>query len=90
MLGATRTCCLILKTLLIAGLVVWAASAPLVWVMRDGLGPNAVDSVGTQAAMKFAVGWGIAALALAMPLVGLVVFGRLLEAEERAREMEED
>jgi hypothetical protein len=90
MVGVTRTCCVILKSLLVAGLVAWTASAPLVWVVRDGLGPKSADSVGTQAAYKFAVGWGVPAFAVAMPLLGLVVFERLLKSEDRARESGED
>jgi hypothetical protein len=82
MLGVTRTCCMILKTLLIGGLAAWVLAAPLVWILRDGLGPKAVDSVGAQAVYRFAVGWGVPAFALAMPLAGLLIFEWLVTRRE--------
>ena len=58
----------ILTTIVLASLVTWAMCAPLVWTVRDGLGPDSVDTVGTHAVFKFLGMWGIPALARAVPL----------------------
>jgi hypothetical protein len=71
--GAARDCCLAGRMILTGALVAWAAAAPLVWILRDGLGPDAVDSDGVRAAFKLLVGWGVPALALAVPLAVLSV-----------------
>jgi hypothetical protein len=34
-------------------LLFWVLIAPLCWVVRDGLGPNAVDSHGLHAVTRF-------------------------------------
>jgi hypothetical protein len=54
--------------LLQALLLTWIACAPIVWIVRDGLGPDSVDSGWAMSAYKFAVMWGTPALVLAVPL----------------------
>lgn len=73
-----RVGCWIIKVVLLALLVNWIAAAPLVWILRDGLAPGMVESVGMQAVGKFLGGWGVPALMLATPLVGLLMLERLL------------
>lgn len=68
----------IIKVVLLALLVNWVAAAPLVWILRDGLAPGMVESVGMQAVWKFLVGWGVPALMLAAPLAGLAMLERRL------------
>jgi len=58
-------------------LIAWVAVAPLFWILRDGLGPDAVDSEGATALGKFLFGWGVPALVLAGFLVLSVVAERL-------------
>jgi hypothetical protein len=83
--SVARICVQLLITLLQAGLFVWAACAPLVWILRDGLGPDSHDSGWGLAALKFTVGWGVPALVLALPLLGLVLIERRLAAVARPR-----
>jgi hypothetical protein len=73
-----RACCLIGEVVLAAALVTWVLAAPLVWILRDGLKPGMVESTGLRAAFKFLVGWGVPALLIALPLVGLFVLERRL------------
>jgi hypothetical protein len=71
--------------------LVWvAAVGPLCWLLRDGLGPGAVDSHGAEAVGRFLLtfGWGPTALALAAAC--LLVRGRragrgATDAEPRSR-----
>ena len=63
--------------------LIWAACAPLVWILRDGLGPDSHDSGWALSVFKFAVAWGVPALALAVPLCGLVLVDRWLVAGNR-------
>jgi hypothetical protein len=67
----SRVCCLIGKEVLLAVLVNWVAAAPLVWILRDGLGPDMIETTGMKAAFKFLVEWGVPALIITAPLVGL-------------------
>jgi len=39
---ALTVCRRIMMGLLIAALLTWVAAAPLVWILRDGLGPDMV------------------------------------------------
>ena len=81
-----RVCCLIGKIILLALLVCWAAAAPLVWILREGLGPGMVESVGMQAAYKFLVGWGLPALVLVVPLIWLGIIERWCQPADVAHE----
>src|SRR5262245_65904415 len=63
-----RVCCIALKVVLSAALAAWVTAAPLVWVFRDGLGPDMVETAGVRAVLKFLVGWGVPAVPLAAPL----------------------
>jgi hypothetical protein len=76
--GVARVCCLMGKVVLMVVLVNWVAAVPLVWILRDGLAPGMVESVGTQAAFTFLVCRGVPALVLAVPLFGLSVIERRL------------
>src|SRR5438045_2599040 len=57
--GILRACREILSAILIASLLVWVATAPLVWILRDGLGPDQVDSGWVRSVFRFLVGWGV-------------------------------
>jgi hypothetical protein len=81
--SVARFCLNLLMALLQAGLFVWAACAPLVWILRDGLGPDSHESGWGLSLYKFAVGWGVPALVLAVPLYGLVLIDRRLGARKR-------
>jgi hypothetical protein len=57
----------ILLTLVWAALLVWLVGiAPFCWLLRDGLGPRAVQSSGWSAVVRFLLTfyWGPIALAL--------------------------
>jgi hypothetical protein len=57
----------ITTALLNAVLLFWALTAgPFCWILRDGLGPNSVDSHGAQALLRFLMTyyWGPVLLAL--------------------------
>ena len=54
--------------------------APLVWILRDGLGPDSQESGWGLGLIKFAVQWCIPALVLAVPLYGLWLLERRLAA----------
>jgi len=70
--AVVRVCCLIGKIVLLAVFVNWVAAAPLVWIVRDGLGPDTIDTVGIKAVFKFLVQWGVPALIITLPLFGLL------------------
>ena len=38
-------CCIAVKVVLTAAIVAWVAAAPVVWVVRDGHGPDMVETV---------------------------------------------
>ena len=61
-----------------AGLLVWAACSPLVWILRDGLGPDSHETGWAWSVFKFAVQWTVPALALAVPLYGLRLADRAI------------
>jgi hypothetical protein len=42
-----------IRSFLTAALLVWCSVAPLAWILRDGLGPDAVDSHGWAAFQRF-------------------------------------
>ena len=46
-------------------LLVWVVTAPLIWILRDGLGPDMVESGWTPGTFKFLAGWGVPDLVLA-------------------------
>jgi len=73
-----RVGCWSIKVVLLALLVNWIAAAPLIWILRDGLAPGMVESVGMQAVWKFLIGWGVPALMLVVPLVALWTIERRL------------
>jgi hypothetical protein len=50
--------------------------APLVWIVRDGLGPDSHETGWALSIVKFTVQWGVPALAIALPLYGLKLVGR--------------
>ncbi|MFT5731890.1 MAG: hypothetical protein ACJA2W_001207 [Planctomycetota bacterium] len=39
----------VIQSLLFAALVVWSMCGPFAWIMRDGLGPDSVESEGWNA-----------------------------------------
>ena len=59
-------------TLLQALLITWAMVLPIVWILRDGLGPDSKDTVGLMAILKTLTIWGVPALVLVVPLCGLI------------------
>jgi hypothetical protein len=78
-----RFCLQFLMVLFQAGLFVWTACAPLVWILRDGLGPDSHESGWVLSGFKFAAEWAVPALALAVPLYGLMLINRRLFVGER-------
>jgi hypothetical protein len=82
--SVVRFCLQLLIALLQGGLFVWAACAPLVWILRDGLGSDSHESGWALSLFKFAVGWSVPGLALAAPLHGLSLLDRRLAAGDRA------
>jgi hypothetical protein len=80
MRSAVRFCLQLLMGLLQAGLIVWAFYAPLVWILRDGLGPDSHETGWGKSLCKFAVGWGLPALVLAVALYSLGRVARRLAA----------
>jgi hypothetical protein len=61
----------VLIVLFQAVLFVWAMCVPLVWILRDGLGPDMVETVWPMSVLKTLVIWGVPALVLAVPLLVL-------------------
>ena len=55
-----------LLTLLRAVLVFWILMAPFAWILKDGLGPDSVESHGWEALWRAftCMGWGPVLLAL--------------------------
>lgn len=84
-----RTCCLIGKIVLLAALVNWVAAAPIVWIVRDGLGPDMIESTGMKAALKFLIQWGVPALIIAVPLYGLTWIERRCQPAQEERRDDE-
>jgi hypothetical protein len=76
--GFVRFLCQSVIVRLQALALVWAGVAPLVWSLRDGLGPDAVDSGWAMPAYKFGVMWGIPALVLAKALAVVLRIDRRL------------
>jgi hypothetical protein len=74
----TRFCVQFFIVILQALLTVWVMCAPLVWIVRDGLGPDSHDSGWPLALVKFSAQWGLPALLLAAPLYGLSLVHRRL------------
>lgn len=72
----------IIRGSLIAGLVVWAACAPIVWILRDGLGPDMVESDGWASFWRFLAMWGLPGLVFIVPLVILLFIPAPKEPEE--------
>jgi hypothetical protein len=59
-------------------LIIWVMAAPIIWLVRDGLGPDSHETSWGPAIVKFSVQWGVPALALALPLFGLSRLARKL------------
>lgn len=76
LVGALRVCRQILKVILLGALMAWAATAPLIWILRDGLGPDQVDSGWARSVYKFLVAWGVPALVIVVPLIALWLVDR--------------
>jgi hypothetical protein len=68
---AIRLCLSFVRTILAVGLASWLLAAPLIWILRDGLGPKSVDSTGISAVTRFLAVWGFPTLVLVVLLVGL-------------------
>ncbi len=71
-----RAARLVLRQILLGLLLAWAAAAPLVWIVRDGLGPDSVETGWVEGAFKFLATWGGPALVLATPLALLALVDR--------------
>lgn len=76
MSNVTKACVAGLRIGLLAAIVAWTAAAPLLWILRDGLGPDASDTGGLQAVGRFAVVWGLPALVLGVSAFGLTLAQR--------------
>ena len=73
-----RLCLPLLKAVLLTALIFWVLISPLVWILRDGLGPDMKETSALQSAFKFSVQWGLPALLLAAMLLGLSLIERRL------------
>jgi hypothetical protein len=83
--GVVRVFLQLLIAVFQAVLLVWVACLPLVWILRDGLGPDSVESGWAYSVYKVLVMWGVPALALAAPLFVLSrVERRLARSAARA------
>jgi hypothetical protein len=80
----TRRCLQVLTVLFQAALLNWACCAPIVWIVRDGLGPDSQESGWGPGLVKFLVICGIPALLLTAPLLGLSFIQRRWAKEQRA------
>jgi hypothetical protein len=78
--SVARFCLRLLAVILQALLITWAACAPIVWIVRDGLGPGSVETTWPGSVLKFLVAWTGPALALAAPLLALSFVNRKLAA----------
>jgi hypothetical protein len=74
----------LLKAILIAALIFWALISPLVWILRDGLGPDMKETSGLRSAFKFSVQWGLPALILAAMLIALIRIERRMARPAQA------
>jgi hypothetical protein len=54
----------LLIVLLQGALIIWPMAAPVVWVVRDGLGPDSQETGWGMAIVKFSLQWGVPALGL--------------------------
>lgn len=80
-----RICISVLQAILLGLLLSWVLCAPLVWMLRDGLGPGAVETTGFASIFKSLGMWSVPALILVVPLVGLWFLGRWLASEDDRR-----
>jgi len=57
-----------MKTVLNTLILGWLLIGPLCWILRDGLGPSSVDSMGSNAIVRFLFTfyWGPVLVALAL------------------------
>ena len=75
-----RFCIVLLRVSLMLCLGMWVLLAPLMWYLRDGLGPDSV-TVWPRSAAKFVMGWGGPAVVLAVPLIGLMLIERRMASQ---------
>src|SRR3954451_647823 len=78
--SAAGFCLHLLIVILQALLITWMACAPIVWIVRDGLGPDSVETTWPGSVLKFLVAWTGPALLLAAPLLALSIVNRRLAA----------
>jgi hypothetical protein len=78
-------CLRLLAVILQALLGTWAACAPIVWIVRDGLGPGSVETTWPGSVLKFLVAWIGPALLLAAPRLVLSTVNRRLAAAANLR-----
>jgi hypothetical protein len=62
-------------------LAVWTLCLPLAWLLRDGLGPDSQETGWITEAGRTLARWGIPALAIAVPLVGLTWLRRRIAGD---------
>jgi hypothetical protein len=67
-------------------LVAWACCLPIVWIVRDGLGPDSHETGWAMGILKTLTIWGIPALAFAVPLCGLKRLQRSLAGSDHGEE----
>ena len=72
----TSVCRQVLITILKARVCLWVFAAPIVWILRDGLGPGMTETSGVWSVVKFLVQWGVPALMLGVPMLILSIFER--------------
>lgn len=74
--GVLRFGRMVLRQILLGLLLAWASAAPIVWILRDGLGPDSVETGWIEGGVKFLVLWGLPALVVVVPLGLLALIDR--------------
>jgi hypothetical protein len=72
--------------LLQSALFAWATFLPIVWIVRDGLGPDSHETGWVVGICKTLAVWGIPALVLAVSLYGLTRVERRMASWKRQGE----
>lgn len=67
----------LLIALLRAAFISWLTISPLVWIMRDGMGPDSVTSEGLEAVQRAFTAFNYGPIAIALLLANLLVQRRI-------------
>ena len=73
----------LLYALLIAASISWLMLFPIIWILRDGLGPDSVTSEGVKAVERFFMTFNYGPIGLALLLANLLVKSRMQATETK-------